>query len=369
MTLRNIRPRQAGRQQHRALMRLTLLVMGETHRILGEVQQWLVGAVQSLADDEGNIDANRLRGLDGQLESRFRQAIQQWVTLFASAREQAASLPFGVLVIQHNAYLQPALLQENMTPDDLGVIVQGWQQRRLRALQATQQRVYGDGLQLSQRIWRLENGGLTTLRNTLNTAYTERTSAVGLARQIEAQLGADQDMPRWTRRRLYGMTASERAGDRTGLLTGTENRSRGIAYNALRLARTELQFANHAVSAEIATHAPWVTGQYVRLSPAHPKSDICDQWAAGGPYPKGDSILPLHSQCMCYREDAVMDKSQFTQQVKGWLQGNNTFLDDYRSWLGAQRATEPLPWTMSLADSLELWLSNSQGAQAAALKL
>lgn len=73
--------------------------------------------------------------------------------------------------------------------------------------------------------------------------------------------------------------------------------------------------------------------------------------------------------CMCYYENVVMGSSQFAQQVKGWLKGENGFLDDYRDWLGTQRPTEPFPWTMSLADSLELWLSQSQGAQAAALRL
>ena len=50
------------------------------------------------------------------------------------------------------------------------------------------------------------------------------------------------------RRSGCGVKAPRRRSSSGGLLTGTENRGRGIAYNALRLARTELQFANHTVT-------------------------------------------------------------------------------------------------------------------------
>ena len=371
MALSDIRPADVDRLNHEALMRLTLRVMGETHQQLYPFQAWLVGLVRSNTDAEGMVSGHTLLGAMGQVESRYRAFVQTWSALLTAAREQAASLPFGTLVVQHNAFMAgvPQPLTEAMTPDEVGAIIGLWQQRRQRALMAVQQRVYGDGLQLSQRIWQLENGGLTAIRNTLATAYAERTSAADLADRLEGLLGAEQDLPRWTNQRLYGMTPSERAADAKGLLRGPEDRGRGIAYKALRLARTELQYANHAVSTEIVTHSPWVTGRKVRLSPGHPKVDICDEYAAGGPYPKDSALLPAHPNCLCYWENVVMGSSQFAQQVKGWLKGENGFLDDYRDWLGTQRPTELFPWTLSLADSLELWLSQRQGAQAAALRL
>ena len=356
--------------QHQALMRLTLRVMGETHRVFGEFQAWLTDSVLRTVDDAGNANGVGLMQTMPQIGEQWRQAVQEWVRLLEAAREQAASLPFGALVVKHNAFVGDGIrLEETMSADDVGAIIQMWQQRRQLALQATQARIYGDGLNLSQRIWRLENGGLSQIRNTLATAMAERTSAVQLARLVEAQLGADQDMPRWTRDRLYGMTAVERRRSDVGLLRGTENRGKGISYNALRLARTELQHANHAVTTEIARHSPWVTGRFVVLSPAHPKIDICDSLAAGGPYPKDSNLLPAHPSCMCHWKEDLMPKGDFTNQVKGWLRGENAFLDDYRGWLNARQITEPMPWNMSLADSLELWLGINQGAQAAALRL
>ncbi len=369
-----------GEVQQRALMRLTLFVMGETHRQLLGYQDWLVGLIRNGAEADGTADGTTLLQAIPQAEAKWRRVMAGWRSLLEAARVQAAGLPFGLLVVQHNYYFGSGVdesygsygsnrLDEEMTADAVGAIVQGWQRRRQLALEAANRRVYSDRLNLSQRIWRLENEGLATIRNTLSGAMADRTNAWDLARQLEGQLGADRDLPRWTRQRLYGMDATQRAGDRKGLLHGAENRGRGVAYNALRLARTELQYANHAVTTEIARHAPWVTGRKVVLSPTHPKIDICDELAAGGPYTKDVELLPAHPNCLCRWEDVVMESSDFNRQVKGWLDGENQFLDDYQSWLGSRQITEPLPWSMGLADSLELWLGNSQGAQAAAMRL
>lgn len=362
ITLRNVDALQA-----QALSRLTLLVMGQTHRLFGEFQGWLIGQVNRHVDSEGFVDGAVMISGFSAIDDRYRRTVQQWTAMFEQARIQAASIPFGALVVKHNAYM--GSLTETLNAADLNTVTQLWQQRRQRALQAAQQRVYGDGLQLSQRIWRLENGGLQQIRSTLATAMAERTNARDLANRLESQLGADQDMPRWTEDRLYGMTPAQRLASKKGLLTGTENRTQGIAYNALRLARTELQNANHAVTTEIAQHSPWVTGRFVRLSPAHPKIDVCDTLAAGGPYPKDSNLLPAHVQCMCYWEEQVMSKGVFKSQVADWLAGESDFLDDYKDWLGVQQVTEPLPTDMSVAESLNLWLSTGRSAQVAALNL
>lgn len=57
---------------------------------------------------------------------------------------------------------------------------------------------YGDGMNLNQRIWRLENGGLANIRNTLRTSMAERTNAFTLASLLEEQIGAEDKLPAWT---------------------------------------------------------------------------------------------------------------------------------------------------------------------------
>jgi len=361
-TLRNVDALQA-----QALARLTLFVMGQTHRLFGEYQEWLIGQVSRQTDSKGFINGGALMTGFSAIADRYRRTVGQWAAMFEQARVQAASIPFGALVVKHNAFM--GSLTEDLSAENINTVTQLWQQRRQRALQAAQERIYGDGLNLSQRIWRLENGGLQQIRSTLATAMAERTSAAELASRLEPVLGADQDMPRWAEERLYDMTPAQRLASREGLLTGTAERAQGIAYNALRLARTELQYANHAVTTEIAKHSPWVTGRFVRLSPGHPRIDICDTWASGGPYPKDQQILLLHPNCQCYYEEQVMSAGVFKSQVADWLAGESDFLDDYRDWLGVQQVTEPLPTNMSVAESLNLWLSTGRSAQVAALNL
>ena len=371
MKLSDIRLVDAGARQHQALMRLTLKVMGETHRLLLPFQGWLTGLVRSSADDEGNANGAQLMQAMTTIEGRWSKVMADWVKLFEAARIQAASIPFGLLVVQHNAYLtgvkRPVV--EAVDEEDTRPIVALWQQRRSRLLEVAQRKTYGDGMNLNQRIWRLENGGLTNIRNTLRTSMAERTNAFTLASLLEEQIGAEDKLPAWTAERLYSMTPRSRAKSEDGLLRGPDEKSKGVAYSALRLARTELQNANHAMSTEIARLAPWVTGRKVTLSAGHPKVDICDQWAAGGPYNKGEEILSLHPNCMCYYTDVLMDKSVFTQQIGEWLAGENDFLDDYSQWLGARDVITPLPWEMSVAESLELWLSTGQSGHAVALGL
>jgi len=369
---------EVDRLQHVALMRLTLRMQGETHRIIGAFQAWLGGEVRRRAAADGMVGTAELAGLPALMEGRWKAAMSEWTALFTAAREQAGSLPFGALVVRHNHFMElvppleesvNGLLEEDLSPAEMGTLINLWQDRRARALEAASTRTMPDGMNLSQRIWRLENGGLAQIQGTVGTAFAERTNAYDLAARLEEQLGANQDLPRWTSSRLYRMTPSERMNDERGLLRGEENRGRGIAYNALRLARTEIQYANVYNHIEIARHSPWMTGKKVRLSPQHPVSDVCDGLAEGGPYPVTDVVIPAHPNCLCYEEYVVMDDQAFAQRTREWLAGNNDFLDEYQGWLGSIQPTQPLPWAMTIADSLELWMSMSGDGHAAALRL
>ena len=258
-------------------------------------------------------------------------------------------------------------MQEALTAEDLIPTLRLWEMRRTAALRAMAVRLGSDGLVLSDRLWRLDNGGLSRIRATLAAAFDGRTNALLLARQIEAEMGANAQMPRWTTTRLYKMTPRQRMADRRGLVTDPAHRSRGVAYNAVRLARTELQYANHAVSTEIAQHNPAVIGRYVRLSPGHPRIDICDELAAGGPYAVTDALLPPHPNCMCYYEDVLMDRKEFGQKVQEWVEGGGDFLDEYASWMGMRDPVQSLPYDLPIAELLEFWLSTSFAAEAVKL--
>lgn len=97
----------------------------------------------------------------------------------------------------------------------------------------------------------------------------------------------------------------------------------GVAYAAKRLGRTELNNAYHAMSAELTRDKPWVTGVDWNLSKSHPKIDICNFLADGGPYPTDSVPAKGHPQCLCYISPALPSVEDF---VAGYRAG---LYDDY----------------------------------------
>jgi hypothetical protein len=96
----------------------------------------------------------------------------------------------------------------------------------------------------------------------------------------------------------------------------------GVRYASMRLARTEINNAFHAVSVNHSAERPWVEGMRWRLSGSHPKPDICDEYAKGGG--KGDGIYPVqdvprkpHPHCFCYVTPEVPDEDQFLDALVG----------------------------------------------------
>ena len=377
LTIRN-----ADRLQHAAVTRLQLYVAGQVHALIYPFQSWLAKEVNSAADADGIADASKLAGVLQAADPRWRAVMRDYVALLTRARQQAGSIAFGPYRLRHNRYITAPVerLQEAFVPtmDDWAKLAEMWLRRRNYALQVAQQRIYSDGLNLSQRIWRLEQGSMQAIRNTIATGMAQRTSAIELAQQLEGQLNAGQDWPRWTRARLSKMDARERAQDAKGLLRSASDvppgGSAGISYNALRLARNEIQVANHAVTSDIARNFPGIVGRKVVLSPAHPQSDICDEYAAGGPYEKGANFLPLHPQCLCRWEEVLMPPSDFAKQAGAWTRGESDFLDGYASWLG-QRSFSPIPEPLSIAaaqelfEAMQMWLDGNTDAMATVLKV
>jgi len=98
-------------------------------------------------------------------------------------------------------------------------------------------------------------------------------------------------------------------------------------YKAQRIARTETNLAyreGHIASAtdENGELHPWISGIGWRLSPAHPRPDICDVWAdddsdglGNGNY-EPSNVPPGHPCCLCYTVSilASMPEQQFVSK-------------------------------------------------------
>lgn len=139
-----------------------------------------------------------------------------------------------------------------------------------------------NGYRLSDRIWRTSIDVRSRVDALLDYHIGRGTSATDIADLLEPFLTPGA-LPSRTRT-PYGQEGS---------------------YSARRLARTEITAAAGRAAVNAAAANPFVNAMQWALSVRHPRIDICDELARGGP--NGDGIYPLgqvptypaHPQCLC----------------------------------------------------------------------
>lgn len=139
-----------------------------------------------------------------------------------------------------------------------------------------------NGYRLSDRIWRTGIEVRSRVDALLDFHLARGTAAVDIAQELEQFLTPAGRATRTVR--PYGREGS---------------------YAARRLARTEITRASGQGTIQAAQANPFVGGVQWRLSASHPKIDICDEYARGGP--NGDGIYPVdsvptyppHCHCLC----------------------------------------------------------------------
>lgn len=159
------------------------------------------------------------------------------------------------------------------------------------------------GYTLSDRIWRASTDVRTRIDALLTAAIRSGTGSLGISRQLEQFLVPGQAL---RTSRPYGRDAS---------------------FSGMRLARSEITRA-HSVATLAASRAnPYVDQMSYRLSPRHPKFDICDGFAARSPYPIDQCPIPVmdtHPQCICSIAPLVTSTpAQVTTDLQASLQGGN----------------------------------------------
>jgi hypothetical protein len=328
----------------------------------GETHQWLLG----FSDEAATVLRRSYKNpadtpmVINELGRKWSQSFRVWQQTFESARYQAAALAFGELAINHRHYMALGFLQESK-PDFPPVF-----ERQLEeVVGAAASRIHSDGFKLSQRIWSLETESFEGIKRTVMAGVSEQKSAWELAQDIEQYLGAGQNCPRWTRDRLYTLTKKDIAqGSMAGLLKGPAcSPERGVAYNALRLARTEISYASNGATQAIHQRSPWVEAVKVNLSPEHPEPDICDDWANGGNgrgvYPVDEAEYPpFHPHCLCYVTAVQMSDEAFQAKMRGWLNRTEAWpgMDNYAASLNRTRFdVTSLAIVAGLEDTLYKW--------------
>jgi hypothetical protein len=380
-TLADVPVSKVWQGQQAAQMRLQLYAIGRTHAILGDFAKTAKSAVVGAANGDGKLDGLGLYRAQREIEEAWGRTFAEWKQTLNALRRESASIPFGTLAVLHADYFHGhADIAESRRSslreagDDPTFVFKPQLQN---VMDAADNRIYKDGLKLSGRIWNLDRESLAGLQRELYVGVANGDSAWNIAQRLETYLGAGQDCPRWTSTRLYSLTKKDIAsGDRTGLYSGDECAGQGVSYNALRLARTELQAVHALATDEVMAHSPWVEQEQIYLSPAHPQDDVCDEVVNGGEkgdgvYPVGEISLPLHPNCLCGKAAVLMDRDQFVEQLRGWMKGEASWqgMDDYATWIGADRfSLAEINLAVGAALAYVVWLWGGESALNSAVQ-
>lgn len=331
--------------------RLQLYVTGRIHEQMADLFGPIVRELENGGDEA--LDA----GTASRIKSRLMQALDEFTSDYTTdlrrVLEWSAQIPLGTLALMHEHQLLPAMAEAGIDEARHGrplteatiesyLLGQLWKE----VVQAVIGRRGDDGANLSGRIWRMDSDARQGIDRVLVTGLTKKQSAWRTAQQLERYLGYKADCPRWTSDRLQLTPAEIAAGDTTGLLSGADCESKGVAYNALRLARNEAQVAVSAMTDALLAQIPWVTHERIMTSPGHATIDVCDEVASGGDngdgvYPKGEVTLPIHVSCMCFKEGVVMPPQTLADRLRAWRNGPTSWagMTNYREGLGGSLAS------------------------------
>jgi hypothetical protein len=296
------------------IKRATLIGQRAIESLDAETQQALIDLYKAQADDiaarirshagpDDNLALQELRSLLVQIEGILRQLAERRDALLAEALGKAAD--YGA---------RPAL----GAVLDTGAVVASADSMRTseEALRFVRNFVAADGLQLSDRIWRLDRGARDAVVNAIERAVIQGHGAGQAAREF---LSRGEPVPIDIQDRMQSSATRKLIKGATDpLLTGE-----GSALdNAMRLMRTEINRAHGEAYMMGGEEHPDFGGWRFLLSPAHPKPDICDLLSTQnlhglgrGVYPSREKLpWPAHPNTLSFVE--IVFKDEISDQDK-----------------------------------------------------
>lgn len=169
-----------------------------------------------------------------------------------------------------------------------------------------------NGLDLSDRVWKLTNNTKSQLETFLAAGLASGRSADKLATDLKQFLNNPDKRFRRIRDPRTGKLILSQPGDAYHPGRGVY---RSSYKNALRLARNEINIAYRTADHERRQNLPFVLGIKVNLSPSHPRYDICDELQ--GEYPKEFLFKGWHTNCLCFTTTKLLSRQEFIGYMNG----------------------------------------------------
>ncbi len=302
----------AARSQSLELLKRMILVLA------GDIREEL----EHFGGVDGRIPAAQLPTLRAYLQGRLSSFSDRWRQLLDDGLREAAKIGANLLDLVGRA------------GGDAQVVGQVLEQ--LRTFTAV------DGLQLSDRLWRVDQATRDSLRAAVEGAIARGESSAQAAQRYLREGAPVPDALR------AGMAAGQPGAiGRAVESLLTENATGNPDYLLQRVLRTEINRAyTESYVATVAQH-PDVVGVKFNLSPAHPRPDICDLYASAnlyglgeGVYPPGQHPYPAHPNTLSFLttvfNDDVTDADKAGKETAfDWLRGRDAETQD--SVLGGQR--------------------------------
>jgi len=295
------------------IKRATLIGQRAIEGLDAETQQALIDLYKAQAAEiaarirnhtgpDDNLALQELRSLLDQVQGILRQLSDSRDALLGEALAKAAD--YGARPVLG------AVL-------DTGAVVSTAASMRVSqdALRFIQTFIAEDGLQLADRIWRIDRGAKDKIVNALESAIIQGHGAGQAAREFLARGAA---VPADVANKLTAANAAGLSKTAQEIMTG----SGSPLDNAMRLMRTEINRAHGEAYMMGGEDHPDFGGWRFLLSPQHPKHDICDLLSTqnlhglgAGVYPSRERLpWPAHPNTLSFVE--IVFKDEITTEDK-----------------------------------------------------
>lgn len=273
--------KRASQQARNAMRDLDRETVDGLLALYGDAADEVRAAIRGRVDGSDTVPVSHLRDLLRQVEDVIDRLGQRRNEMLTQGLQDAAELgarPYTLGGVAATGAAGQAVLSSEAA-----------MRVSTEAVAFVQSFTAADGLRLSDRLWRLDQGAKETLTRAIGQAVVGGWDAAKASAQF---MYSGQAVPADVAARLKGAKgdALARAAD---LLTGDG----GEVWKADRVFRTEINRAHGTAYMAGAEKTPGFAGFKFLLSPQHPKPDICDLLAAQNLHGLGAGVYPTAKAC------------------------------------------------------------------------